>query len=323
MLFDWWAICPHVHCRDEEWRQKATIAEVFRLAHSQGIKMIFDMPNVFRPVIDRFRIWERLALVPPGERENYRLYIGLTGDESQILEALWCYDNIPEVIGLKMFAGRSVGNLSVIKEDSQRMVYRVLTQHGFQGVLAVHCEKEEAMNVKLWNPARPITHTWARSEVAEFASIADQAMFALSAGYQGRLHICHVSSPMSVRQVGLAKTHGLHISCGATPHHLMWDESKMTGADGLIYKMNPPLRSAVTVARLRQELVEGRIDCIETDHAPHTPEEKAPPLCLSGYPSLQLYRQFVTVFLPGLGLTEDAIKALTRDNILEIFSDKI
>lgn len=317
------AICPHAHCRDEEEKGKATIAEVLHLAHLQGVEMVFDMPNTKRPVINRYRVWERLVLVPVEKEQCYRLYVGLTGDEPQILEALWCYNNITEVIGLKMYAGRSVGDLSVINEEAQRGVYRILAEQGFQGVLALHCEKEALMRPELWDPTNPISHCWARPEEAEIESVRDQIRFALEAGYQGRLHICHVSSPMSVCLIEEARTRGLGISCGVTPHHLMWDVSKMTGADGLIYKMNPPLRNSVAVARLRQQLLEGLIDCIETDHAPHTADEKAPPLCLSGYPSLSLYRQFVTTFLPGLGLAEDAIRALTRDNILRIFGGKI
>lgn len=323
MILDWRAICPHVHCRDEEQKRKTTIAEVLRLAHSQGVEMIFDMPNVFRPVIDRNRVWERLALVPASEKKNYWLYVGLTGDESQILEALWCYNNIPEVIGFKMFAGKSVGNLSVVEENRQRAAYRILEENRYRGVLAVHCEKESYMNNTIFDPANPITHCWARPESAEDVSVSDQIGFALAAGFQGRLHICHVSSPMSVHLVDVGRSDGLLVSCGVTPHHLMWDERMMLGSDGLIYKMNPPLRSTESVIWLRRLLQEGLIDCAETDHAVHTPEEKSTPKCLSGYPSMNLYKQFTTEFLPSLGLTKNAIKALTRDNILEIFSDKI
>lgn len=321
-VLDWWAICMHVHCRDEEQRQKTTIVEVLRLALLQGVGMIIDMPNPERPVIDRYRVWERLSLAPPNEKDRYRLYVGLTGDPAQILEALWCYANIPEVFGLKMFAGKSVGNLSVIDKFVQRMVYQILAEQNYRGVLALHCEKEELMNAKIWDPSNPITHCWARPEVAEVGSVVDQIGFALGTGYKGRMHICHVSSPSSVVLVQEAKAMGLRITCGITPHHLMFDESKMFGADGLMYKMNPPLRSSRSVLRLWEQLLAGMIDVIETDHAVHTPEEKGEPRCLSGYPSMELYSQFTTECLPSYGLTLDIIKALTRDNILKIFSDK-
>lgn len=323
MIPSWRAIDPHVHCRDEEQSDKATIAGVLTLAHSQGVDMIFDMPNTARPVTNRERVKERLTLVPENERDNYRLYVGLTGEESQLEEALWCYDNILEVIGLKMFAGRSVGDLSVIDTRDQRMMYRWLAERKFGGVLAVHCEKEEFLNPKLWDPINPITHTWARMEIAEIASVQDQITSATVEGYAGRLHICHITCPLSVFLINEAKKAGSRISCGVTPHHLMWNNSMMNQEDGLIYKMNPPLREQKSVLELRKQLWAGAIDMIETDHAPHTSAEKQPPLCLSGYPSLELYGKFVTEFLPSFWLSQTQIKALTRDNILKVFGDKL
>ena len=315
----WWAIDPHEHCRDEEQKRKATIAEVLCLALSQGVGIVYDMPNTERPVIDRYRVWERLALVPKGQENRYRLYVGLTDEVEQILEALWCYDNIPEVIGLKMFCGRSVGNLTVIEPDAQRMVYRILAEQGYTGPLALHCEDEQMMNAEIFKWDNPITHGWARPIEAEESSVYNQIMFALAERFKGKIHICHVSSPLSVILIQWAKGLSLRISCGVTPHHIMWDEGKMSGPDGLDYKMNPPLRPLEVVVMLRQMLCRGMIDVIETDQAAHTAEEKRPPQCLSGYPSLTLYRQFVTEFLPSLGLQAIQIKALTHDNVIRIF----
>lgn len=323
MELTWWAIDPHVHCRGEEWSDEATIAGTIKLAISQGVGMIFNMPNVARPVTNRQRVQERLALVPKNQRKYYRLYVGLTGEEGQIDEAVWCYNNISEVIGLKMFAGKSVGDLSVIEEKDQRLVYRHLSEQRFKGVLAVHCEKESLLRPELWDPANPISHTWARPNEAEIVSVRDQIRFAKEERFTGHIHICHVSRSESVYLVNIAKKDGLRISCGATPHHLMCDQSMMDQEDGLVYKMNPPLRSQKSVLWLRVQLRAGEIDWIETDHAPHTLEEKMGLPYLSGYPSLELYREFVTEFLPGLGLSLPEIKALTRDNIIRIFGDKL
>ncbi len=322
MVLPWRAIDLHVHCRDEEQSDKATIASVITLAHSQGVEIIGDMPNTERPVTNRERIYERLFLVPKNQKKYYRLYAGLTGSEEQVEEAVWCYNCIFQVVGFKMFAGRSVGDLSVIDTEDQRMIYRTLAEQKFLGVLAVHCEKEAFLKPELWDPSNPISHTWARPMEAEVKSVRDQIRLAIEEGYDGHLHICHVSCPESVALINEARVVGLRISCGATPHHLMWDENMMNGPDGLIYKMNPPLRSELAVLQLRKQLLAGMIDMIETDHAPHTALEKQPPECLSGYPSLELYREFVTEFLPSLGLSVEKIKALTRDNILKVFSDK-
>jgi dihydroorotase len=316
-------IDPHVHCRDEEWSDKATIAGTIRLAHDQGVDIIFDMPNLPRPVINEDRVLERLALVPKGEEQSYWTFVGLTGQDEQTDEAISCYYTIAHVIGLKMFAGKSVGDLSVIDLGDQRMIYRRLAERKFPGVIAVHCEEESCLRPNEWDPARPITHTLARPEQAELESVVNQCMLASEVDFLGSLHICHVSSPLTVRYIVGAKCRGVPVTCGVTPHHIMWDNSMMEGADGLLYKMNPPLRDKESVEYLREQLRLGMIDVIETDHAPHTLAQKLPPECLSGYPSLTLYHDFVTRYLSKLGLTRDRIKAMTYDNVVEIFGRKL
>ncbi|MFA7253386.1 MAG: dihydroorotase family protein [Patescibacteria group bacterium] len=322
-VLPWWAIDMHVHCRDEEQWRKTTIKEVLRLSRMHGIGMIIDMPNTARPVLDRDRVRERLALVPKKEKDHYRLYVGLTDDERQIAEALWCYDNIPEVLGLKMFADESVGSLSITEKDAQRKVYRILAKQNYFGAVLVHCEKKSLRKPWLWDPSNPISHTWARPEESEVESVRDQIQLAMEEDFRGRIHICHVSCPQSVELVRDARSMELLISCGVTPHHWLWYDDIMNSQDGLIYKMNPPLRRRELVLKLRDQVATGLVAVIETDHAKHTPEEKNCPECLSGYPSMELYGQFVREILPASGLTPGAIRFMTRDNILRIFSDKL
>ncbi len=115
----------------------------------------------------------------------------------------------------------------------------------------------------------------------------------------------------------------MRITCGVTPHHILWDDEMLKRPDGLLYKMNPPLRGKKDVDELRQYLREGKIDWIETDHAPHPIGEKLYPPYLSGYPSLYLYRDFVENFLPSMGLNMALIKQLTFENIYRTFEDKL
>lgn len=315
---------PHAHCRDEEQAYKATIASTLELADSQGVRMIFDMPNTHRPVIDESRVIERLALVPAAYKSNYRLYVGVTGDLDQLAEAVRCYDTIAPVVGLKMFAGKSVGDLSVTNEAQQLAVYRTLAKLGYRGVLAVHCEKEALLRPAIWDPTDPITHCSARPKIAEIESVKDQVRFASDAWFTGVLHVCHVSCPESIEVIEEGRRWGLRITCGVTPHHLMWNEWWMKRQDGLRYKMNPPLRSMEDVEALRQMVCAGRVSWIETDHAPHTQTEKSGPPYMSGYPSLELYNGLVEQFLPEtLGLTSSQIQAMTHDNIVEAFADKL
>ncbi len=316
-------IDPHVHCRDGNQDYKETIAHVFKIAEQQGVTHIFDMPNTDPPVLIERDVHERFALVPETKKRNYFLYLGLTPDEEQLEQAVAAFDRLTRVIGFKLYAGKSVGDLAVIEEEQQKRIYKVLTDLGYEGVIAVHCEKESELKPELWNPLDPISHSFARPRKAEIESIKDQIRFVRNTGFQGTLHIVHVSCLGSVEWIESARG-DLKITCGVTPHHIMWDNRQLSTPDGLLYKMNPPLRSRPDVLDLIECLKAGLIDWIETDHAPHPYGEKLhssnPP---SGYPSLYLYKYFVEEFLPSIGISEKQIKKLTHDNICKTFRLKI
>ena len=306
-------IDPHVHFRDEEQSYKETIAHGLKVAESQGVGMVFDMPNTERPLLREDDLQRRLKLVPKNTECGYKVYIGATANKEQLIEAARLATERGEVAGIKMFAGKSTGDLAIIKEEEQRVVYEALAD--YEGVLAVHCEKEEFMS-NSFDPKRPLSHAESRPKQAEIESVKDQLRFAEEAGFKGRLHVCHASCAETVRLVRSAR---VKASCGVTPHHLLWDDSMLEKEHGLLYKMNPPLRSKREVEELRGCVKRGEVDWIETDHAPHAIGEKLHAGYPSGYPSLYLYARFVDEFLPSLGMDESLIRRMTFDNINEAF----
>ena len=328
-------IDPHVHFRDEEQSYKETIAHGLQLAKEQGVDYVFDMPNTATPLLRETDVLRRLTFVPEAEKQRYFMYLGATSDITQLREAVRLVKEHPRVIGIKMYAGRSTGDLAIIEEKDQQLVYRTLAEEQYKGVLAVHCEKESCMT-DTFDYHHPISHAQARPKRAEIESLKDQLLFAREEGFQGVLHICHISTPEAVELVYQMKNalNGdnrddrensnqmsipFSITCGITPHHLLWDEEQMNLPQGLLYKMNPPLRKKEDVFALRELLKQGKIDWIETDHAPHQVGEKLHGCCPSGYPSLYLYKDFVEKFLPSLGLDEEQINRLTFDNIVQAF----
>ena len=86
--------------------------------------------------------------------------------------------------------------------------------------------------------------------------------------YGTRLHMCHVSTRESVDAVRMSRMRGARVSCEVTPHHLWFDDSRLT------YRVNPPIRKADDVNALIDAIKDGTVTCIGTDHAPHTAEEK-------------------------------------------------
>ena len=306
-------IDPHVHFRDEAQSYKETIAHGLKVAESQGVGLVFDMPNTALPVLREADVERRLKLVPKNAKCGYKVYIGATANKEQLKEAARLAIERDEVAGIKLFAGKSTGDLAIIDEREQKAVYETLAD--YSGVLVVHCEKEALMHDS-FDPKQPITHAESRPKQAEVESVKDQLAFAEEAGFKGNLHVCHASCAETVRLIRSAR---VKATCGVTPHHLLWDESMLEGGHGLLYKMNPPLRSKEAVEELCNCVKNGEVDWIETDHAPHAIGEKLHAGYPSGYPSLYLYARLVEEFLPSLGANDSLIRRMTFDNINKAF----
>ena len=108
--------------------------------------------------------------------------------------------------------------------------------------------------------------------IAESVHIARDILLAEAAG--AHYHVCHVSTKESVRVIRDAKKAGVHVTAEVSPHHLLLSENDIPGDDA-DWKMNPPLRGQEDLDALREGLLDGTLDFIATDHAPHTADEKA------------------------------------------------
>lgn len=110
---------------------------------------------------------------------------------------------------------------------------------------------------------------WPRS--AEESIVARDVLLARDAG--ARVHICHASTTGTVELLRWARAQGIRVTAEVTPHHLLLDDTRLEGYDG-VYRVNPPLREEHDTLALRQALLEGVVDCVATDHAPHAAQEK-------------------------------------------------
>ncbi|MGD0729281.1 MAG: hypothetical protein ABR981_04355 [Candidatus Micrarchaeaceae archaeon] len=346
----------HVHCRDWGETHKATIREVMQLARSQGIVAIGDMPNtkmtveqllglpemknypthfiqkliqqvmgfkggiVTSELVDlRLKTAER-----EGSLDGYYLHIGATKYELQIVEAAKVATENPRVLGIKDFYGKSTNNLSILEMDEQKHMFQILTREGYGGVVTLHCEKEELARPGLWNPRIPASWNEAKPPIMELFGVLDIIQIVRETGFKGHVHIAHISTPQSVEFVYEAKKSGMRISCGTTPHHNTFSTEDMQSPEGMKYKVNPPIRYKYMMLELRQQLRDGKIDIIETDNAPHTPQEKTydpskpNEFFMSGIRSLDNY----STFIQGLfseGVTTEQIEKLTYLNVKKIF----
>lgn len=325
-------IDPHVHCRDGIESYKETIKHVFEIAEKQGVEKIFDMPNTKPPLLGRRELLSRLKLVPKERKNSYFVYLAATPNEKQLKDVIKCYKDFKNVVGLKLYAtcdsklstNKAKDNIYISEEDKQEFIFKILSEYEYCGVLAVHCEKARFIRNDLWNPENPISHTFSRPKIAEIEAIKDQIRFANKYNFKGVLHICHISTKEGVELVKKEKERKkIKITCGVTPHHLLWSEEKLKENNGLIYKTNPPLRNMSDVLALRNYLKDGTIDWIESDHAPHAIVEKLYPPYLSGFPSLILYSVLLKDLLPTIGMNEKMIRKVTYENINKIFRNKL
>lgn len=143
----------------------------------------------------------------------------------------------------------------------------------FDGVIAQHAEEPRLTSGAQMNEGE----VSARLGLGGWPAVAEEAIIArdaLLAGHVGsRLHVCHVSTAGSVEILRWAKAKGIQITAEVTPHHLLLTDELAATYDP-VYKVNPPLRTAEDVEAVRRGLADGTIDCVATDHAPHTAEDK-------------------------------------------------
>lgn len=323
-------IDPHVHLRDWTQSHKETVSHGLAVAERLGLAGVFEMPNTAPPLTSRDAIRRRIQLADDrGSAVFHGLYAGLTSDPRQIEEMIRAHEDLfPRLVGFKLYAGSTTGSLAVTEEAAQKRLFQVLAGAGYRGVLAVHCEKESLIGKDrpnrmgrslrdMWHRRRPLLHCRSRPPEAETESVRDILRLAGEVGFQGTLHICHVSTPEAVRQiVDAGRNSECRITCGATPHHLLLSESHMSGPNGYLLRMNPPLRKEGLRSALFDLLLEGGIDWIESDHAPHLAREKREGL--SGIPVLPIY-PFLLRHLHNRGMSEERIQRLVHDNIAGAF----
>ena len=188
-----------------------------------------------------------------------------------------------EGVALAPFASLAAEGVVIFTDDGNGvqdplLMRRALEYAGPLGVtLAQHCEVSRLTEGAVMHEGSCCS----TMGVPGWPSIAEELMLhrdiELVRLTGARMHFLHLSTAGSVELVRRAKADGLPITAEVTPHHLSLRDELLTGFDA-VYKVNPPLRTAADIEALRAGLVDGTIDAVATDHAPHAPHTKEQPL---------------------------------------------
>ena len=257
----------HTHLRQPGMDHAETVLSGSRAAAAGGFTAVFAMANT-QPVADSVGITDLVYRL--GREAGYvdvrpigAVTKGLAGEE---LAGIAGMANGRAAVRVFSDDGHCVSDSLVMR----RALEYVST---FGGVIAQHAQDPHLTEGSQINEGALSS----RLGLAGWPAVAEEAIIArdiLLAEYTGaRLHICHLSTRGSVQIVRDAKARGARVTAEVTPHHLLLTEDLTAGYDPL-FKVNPPLRSDDDVLAVREGVVDGTIDIVATDHAPHPSESK-------------------------------------------------
>lgn len=268
-------IDDQVHFREPGLTHKEDLTSASHACAAGGVTTFLEMPNTRPPAItvDGVRAKERLA----GEKSlvNYGFYIGATPNNVSELRAA------TEMPGIKIFIGSSTGDLLV---DEQEALERIFAETSLP--ICAHCEDEATVRAnaaRLAGTTDVADHSRIRDVAA--AVIATRRAIDLATRHRHRFHVLHVSTAAEIPLLPPARP---WVTAEVCHHHLFFNVEDYARL-GTRIQMNPSIKTAADNAALRQALLDGSIQVIATDHAPHTLEEKALPYpqSPSGLPAVE------------------------------------
>jgi dihydroorotase len=266
-------IDDQVHFREPGLTHKGNIASESRAAVAGGITSFMEMPNTVPNTLTQQLLQDKYDIAATSSPANYSFFMGASNDNlDEVLRT-----DAKNVCGVKVFMGSSTGNMLV---DNPTTLEHLFAQSPM--LIATHCEDEATIKSNLEHykqllgdniPVR--LHPKIRS--AEACYLSSSMAVELAKKHNTRLHILHISTARETHlfsnDIPLAEK---RITAEACIHHLWFTDADYAEKGNLI-KWNPAVKTEQDRDELLKAVLDGRIDIIATDHAPHTIEEKAQP----------------------------------------------
>ena len=254
----------HTHFREPGFESKETIQTGSRAAIKGGFVASVSMPNT-RPPCDHQGVIDNI--IRKAKEVPYHLFPAGTiskGREGKELS---------EMADLKQ------AGIVAVTDDGDWVADSLLMRRALEYasmldlIVMSHCEEKRLSGNGVMNEGLTSTKMGLRGIPAASEVVAVSRDIELARLTRAHLHVCHVSTARAVELVRRAKAEKVFVTAEVTPHHLALTDETVEGYN-TNFKMNPPLRAREDVEALRQALKEGIIDCVATDHAPHTDEDK-------------------------------------------------
>lgn len=263
------AIDDQVHFREPGLTHKGDIASESRAAIAGGVTTFMDMPNTKPQTTSIEELEKKFELGAQKSYANYSFYMGATNDNMSELKKV----DRKTVCGVKVFMGSSTGNMLV---DDKKVLQTIFAE--IDMLIATHCEKEEIIRQNLakfkaeLGENIPIQyHPLIRNAEACYQSSSEAAE--LASKYGSRLHILHLSTAKEVGIFDKTPLKDKKITGEVCVHHLWFSDEDYLKYGNRI-KWNPAVKTKADRDSLMQGLLNGKLDVIATDHAPHLWEEK-------------------------------------------------
>lgn len=300
----------HVHFRDflesykEDWKTASMAAA------SGGITAVFDMPNNKIPILTRKDYDSKAREIEKKSAVNFGLYIAATNENIDEI-------NSSDIRHVKLYYGMTTGEIKV--RDAEE-IFRKL---GKDKLIVAHAEENEIIekNISKFDRNLMNYHSLVRDNSSEVVAVRKLLM--LSKKYGKKLHLTHIGTKESLELIKEAKKENKLVTCDTCPHYLFLDDTYY-GKLGNLAKVNPPLRSTTDRKALWEYLNEGVIDCICSDHAPHTLEEKKLPydLCPSGFPGVETTLRMMLTAVSEGKMKLELVPKLVSENPAKILGLK-
>lgn len=257
----------HTHLREPGFEQSETVLSGSRAAALGGFTAVHAMANTL-PVADTAGVVEQIKSL--GDEAGLvqvqpigAVTVGLGGERLAELGAM----------------ANSRAKVTIFSDDGKCVSDPLLMRRAlayvksFDGVIAQHAQEPRLTE----NSQMHEGNISAELGLAGWPAVAEESIIArdvlLAEATGSRLHICHLSTAGSVEIIRWAKQRGIKVTAEVTPHHLLLTD-ELARTYNPVYKVNPPLRTDADVKALREALVDGTIDIVATDHAPHPVEAK-------------------------------------------------